>query len=208
MRSRVILAAILAALLQTGVIAGILVNRALHIAHGREIVLDVIPVDPRDLLRGDYVRLGYPIARLAGAMMEIPEHPYKGMPIFVTLEHQGKAGEEKWVAVAASAVRPAVPESDSKIVLQGNLQWWYPHRDPRTNESHPEMNLRYGIETGLFARRSDPRRARSGETDPPSGRKNCRGRGPERKGRDQRDHRRGRPARRVAALSRAPAYRL
>ncbi len=147
MRSRVILAAILAALLQTGVIAGILVNRALHIAHGREIVLDVIPVDPRDLLRGDYVRLGYPIARLAGAMMEIPEHPYKGMPIFVTLEHQGKAGEEKWVAVAASAVRPAVPESDSKIVLQGNLQWWYPHRDPRTNESHPEMNLRYGIET-------------------------------------------------------------
>jgi len=69
------------------------------------------------------------------------------MPIFVTLEHQGKAGEEKWVAVAASAVRPAVPESDSKIVLQGNLQWWYPHRDPRTNESHPEMNLRYGIET-------------------------------------------------------------
>ena len=44
MRPRVWLAAILVALLQTGVIAFIIVNRAVHLAHGREIVLDVIPV--------------------------------------------------------------------------------------------------------------------------------------------------------------------
>ncbi len=148
MRQHAVLAAILAALLQTGVIAGIIVNRAVHIANGREIVLDVIPVDPRDLLRGDYVRLGYTISRLAGAIVEIPERPYKGMPIFVTLEHQGKPGEEKWVAVAATAVRPAMPESGSKIVLQGSLQWWWPYqRDRQTNKGSPEMNLSYGIET-------------------------------------------------------------
>ncbi len=47
MRPRVWLAAILVALVQTGVIAFIVANRAVHLAQGREIVLDVVPVDPR-----------------------------------------------------------------------------------------------------------------------------------------------------------------
>ena len=147
MRPRVILAAILVALVQTGAIAAIIANRAVHIAYGREIVLDVVPVDPRDLLRGDYVRLNYPISRLNGDIVEFPEHPYKDMPIFVTLEHQGKPGEEKWVAVAASAVRPSLAGSDSKIVLQGRFQWSWSHRDRRTGENRQGMSIRYGIET-------------------------------------------------------------
>jgi uncharacterized membrane-anchored protein len=147
MKLPAILAAALAALLQTGAIAFIVANRALLIAHGREIVLDVIPVDPRDLLRGDYVRLGCSISRISGAFVKLPEHPYKGMPIFVTLEHQGKAGEETWVPVAASAIRPDVPESDSKIVIRGSLEWWYPHRDRHNNELYQNISLRYGIES-------------------------------------------------------------
>ena len=148
MRPRVWLAAILVALLQTGVIAYIIVNRAIHLAHGREIVLDAIPVDPRDLLRGDYVRLGYAISRLPGPIVQFPAHPHEDMPIFVTLERQEKTGEEKWVAVAATPVRPALPDTDSKIVLKGSLQWWYPYdADGRTEHGLDYINLKYGIES-------------------------------------------------------------
>ena len=64
MRPRVWLAAILVCLLQTGAIAALIVNRAMLLTHGREIVLGVTPVDPRDLLRGDYVRLNYAVSHL------------------------------------------------------------------------------------------------------------------------------------------------
>ena len=148
MRPRVWLAAILVALVQTGVIAFIVANRAVHLAQGREIVLDVVPVDPRDLLRGDYVILGYSITRISGAAVEIPEDASRDMPIFVTLEHQGKAGEEKWVAVAASAIRPAAAGTDSKIVLQGRLKsWWQHSSEHRAGERVSEMRVTYGIES-------------------------------------------------------------
>ena len=149
MRPRVWLAAILVALLQTGVIAFIIVNRAVHLAHGREIVLDVIPVDPRDLLRGDYVRLSYPASRLSGSIVHLPEHPESGMPIFVTLERQGQAPANKWVAVAASTERPSLPETEGKIVLRGALESWYLHdqagRAKLSAEDH--ISVKYGIET-------------------------------------------------------------
>ena len=150
MRPRVWLAAILVALLQTGVIAYIIVNRAIHLAHGREIVLDVVPVDPRDLLRGDYVRLSYPASRLNGSIVHLPEHPESGMPIFVTLERQGQAPANKWVAVAASTERPALPDTEGKVVLRGDLDSWYVQDlAGRANKlsAGDHVNVNYGIET-------------------------------------------------------------
>ena len=150
MRPRVWLAAILVALLQTGVIAYIIVNRAIHLAHGREIVLDVVPVDPRDLLRGDYVRLSYPASRLNGSIVHLPEHPESGMPIFVTLERQGQAPANKWVAVAASTERPASPDTEGKVVLRGDLDSWYVQDLAcRANKlsAGDHVNVNYGIET-------------------------------------------------------------
>jgi uncharacterized membrane-anchored protein len=150
MRPRVWLAAILVALMQTGVIAYIIVNRAIHLAHGREIVLDVIPVDPRDLLRGDYVRLSYPVSRINGSIVHLPEYPEDGMPIFVTLERQGQAPANKWVAVAASTERPASPDTEGKVVLRGRLASWYAHdTDGRANKltAKDHISVNYGIET-------------------------------------------------------------
>ena len=68
MRPRVWLAAILVCLFQTGAIAALIVNRAMLLTQGREIVLSVMPVDPRDLLRGDYVRLGYTISQVPASL--------------------------------------------------------------------------------------------------------------------------------------------
>ena len=50
-------------LVQTVALGAILADRALILANGREIVLETEPVDPRDLLRGDYVILNYAASR-------------------------------------------------------------------------------------------------------------------------------------------------
>src|SRR5262249_21760409 len=53
------------ALAQTAVLAWMVVSRIQLLRSGREIVLSVAPVDPRDLFRGEYVRLDYVAGRAA-----------------------------------------------------------------------------------------------------------------------------------------------
>jgi uncharacterized membrane-anchored protein len=61
---RLIVSALVLALAQIGFLGWIIAGRAAILRHGREIVLKVEPIDPRDLLRGDYVYLGYEISRI------------------------------------------------------------------------------------------------------------------------------------------------
>ena len=61
---RLIAAALAVALLQIGFLGWIIAGRAAILRDGAEVLLKVEPVDPRDLLRGDYVSLGYEISRI------------------------------------------------------------------------------------------------------------------------------------------------
>ncbi len=56
--------AVAAALLQTGILYASIEKRASVLRSGHEIVLQTRPVDPRDLMRGDYVILGYDITSI------------------------------------------------------------------------------------------------------------------------------------------------
>jgi uncharacterized membrane-anchored protein len=163
MRPRVILAAILAALLQTGAIAGMIASRAIRIATGREIVLDavrpeLIPID-QVLLGRNYVHLDYPVSKLDGSIVRFPKRLARHMPFYVTLESRGQAGHEGWIAVAASTVRPATPETERGIVLRGLLRDANPScvETWEREECYPEdITLRFGIES-YFVPRSNPR---------------------------------------------------
>jgi uncharacterized membrane-anchored protein len=147
MKSRVWLAAILVCLLQTGAIAALIINRAMLLTQGREIVLTVVPVDPRDLLRGDYVRLGYDISRIPASLLLASRRPGEGKTVYVTLERQTQSEGEKWVPVAASPEPPAAPEAENRIVLRGTMDWswfWFAANDPfRSTAAH----VKYGIES-------------------------------------------------------------
>lgn len=57
--------AAVAALLQTGILYAGIEKRASILRSGAEVVLQTEPLDPRDLMRGDYVVLGYEISSLA-----------------------------------------------------------------------------------------------------------------------------------------------
>lgn len=59
----ILIAAVVAAL-QIGFLAWTISTRAAVLRDGREVLLKVQPVDPRDLLRGDYVVLGYEASNL------------------------------------------------------------------------------------------------------------------------------------------------
>lgn len=69
---RAFIAAIALALLQTGILATMVTSHAVILRNGAEVLLKAAPVDPRDLLRGEYVILNYdissvPVETLTGA---------------------------------------------------------------------------------------------------------------------------------------------
>ncbi|MDX3976088.1 GDYXXLXY domain-containing protein [Shinella sp.] len=70
-----IAAAVVAAALQTAVLGYMVESRASILRSGEDIKLKTLPVDPRDLLRGDYVILSYPISTIPKDIVtgEIPK---------------------------------------------------------------------------------------------------------------------------------------
>ncbi|RST85278.1 hypothetical protein EJC49_16540 [Aquibium carbonis] len=115
---RVIGAALLVAIVQIGFLAALIEGRASILRDGREVLLKVEPVDPRDLLRGDYVRLGYEITTLDWATIATGREPLRrGTAIMVRLA----PGEDGlWRAVGARlADQPAVLADDDTVEIAG-----------------------------------------------------------------------------------------
>ncbi len=103
------------ALAQTAVLAYMVVDRVLLVRSGREIILPIVPVDPRDLFRGEYVRLSYDISR-------VPMTPADGSlarrneVLYVVVEK--KAGDEAWQAVSVARSFPGDLKQE-QFVLKG-----------------------------------------------------------------------------------------
>jgi uncharacterized membrane-anchored protein len=106
---------ILAALLLCGLILATVVQRAAILRSGQEVRLEIVPVDPRDLFRGDYVVHRYRIGTI-GMPKDVTNTFTRGQHVFVTLRPDEN---NKARAVAISAERPAVPGSD--IVISGTV---------------------------------------------------------------------------------------
>ncbi|MDR0577457.1 MAG: GDYXXLXY domain-containing protein [Candidatus Accumulibacter sp.] len=94
------------------------------LAFGEPVLLETAPVDPRDILRGDYVTLGYEIGNIDGDMLEKAfgetwkdrgAHDRATHDVFVILE-RGADGVGRVGSVSAS--RP--PEG---LYIEGRLDW-------------------------------------------------------------------------------------
>ncbi|MBZ9756793.1 GDYXXLXY domain-containing protein [Mesorhizobium sp. ESP6-5] len=66
---RLVISALVLALVQLGFLSWIIASRAAILRNGKEVLLKIQPVDPRDLLRGDYIVLGYDISRIPVKMI-------------------------------------------------------------------------------------------------------------------------------------------
>ena len=122
--------------LELAVLGSMVWDRVALLKNGREIELDVVPVDPRSLFRGDYVVLSYEISRFDGGNVE--GELAKGRPIYVAIA-QDAAG--KWQVRRASATRPAAGAAE--VVLKGRSDRW--RFGPVRQGS--QVQARYGIES-------------------------------------------------------------
>lgn len=92
-------------LFQILVLSGEYLNSVYPLWLGREIELDIRPVDPRSLLRGNYARLVYDIRTLGRELFEPGDYERlrRGKPVYVSLAKEG-AG---WQPTGASLERPS-----------------------------------------------------------------------------------------------------
>lgn len=132
-------AAIVVAAVQIGFLATMIASRAAILRNGQMVTLEVRPVDPRDLLRGDYVVLAYNISVLPRELFaEPPPETIDGEhDIYVRLE-EGEDGI--WSPVAASIDNPPEPEPmKGQIDIRGSADpsWW---------GDAEAVRIRYGIE--------------------------------------------------------------
>lgn len=132
------LALIAVAALQSVVILWMVFDRISLLRTGREIVSTVVPVDPRDLFRGDYVILGYPFS--TGAEVALPDGTRKGDSVYALIKNKGPAD---WELVSVSAVHPGETGKD-QVVLRARVD--YARRESGSTGARVGR-LRYGIES-------------------------------------------------------------
>jgi uncharacterized membrane-anchored protein len=117
-RERLVL--VLGALLQIAVLAGVVVMRSLPLLTGDTVLLRVVPVDPRDMFRGDYVTLGYDISRLTPDRIKgLPKTSASlaGQTVYVMLVPEADGAH--FQGGAASVDRPS-----SGKYIRGTIDRW------------------------------------------------------------------------------------
>jgi uncharacterized membrane-anchored protein len=135
--AKLLLSLAILALAQTAVLAYMVVDRLRLLKSGREITLPIVPVDPRDLFRGEYVRLGYNAGSLPTALLDGPA-PAGNAAFYVVLE---KAPDGAWnpIKIALGMPQETSPEH---IVLKARARYW-----PARSSANATVQVRYGIES-------------------------------------------------------------
>ena len=132
---RAVIGIALSALAQTAMLGWMIYERVSLINSGRQIVLPIVPVDPRDLFRGEYVQLAFPAARVPTGLFSAKGLAPSSTRFFVTLQQDANGD---WVPVkVAEQLEPA--PNDSEIVLKARRpEHWWP--------TSGEVTVNYGIE--------------------------------------------------------------
>jgi len=130
------IAAVIVALMQTIILGYIIDGRAAILSHGAEVLLKTAPVDPRDLLRGDYVTLNYDISRVPASTLT------GGLPaadgdnvLSVRLQPQA----DGYWGIAESSFSP-LPEKAGTVVLKSLPLAYLPVA------GQDQISVDYGIE--------------------------------------------------------------
>ena len=105
-----------AALVQVVLLSVMIVDRVQILRDGKEVTLRSRPVDPRDLLRGDYVILGYYISQLPAGGIAEPARRRRYGWAFVKLAPNSD-GIHEAVSVHAEPVGVSSPE----ILIRGTI---------------------------------------------------------------------------------------
>ena len=115
---------VLTILLQTCVLAVEYLSSVAPLWFGQAVMLPTVPIDPRSLFRGNYVRLNYSISRVPAAIAD--GKLKQGQKVYLSLNIEG----DKPVPLALSATKP-----EAGIFIAGRVRY-----------AGSEYHLDYGIE--------------------------------------------------------------
>ncbi|MBD9372173.1 GDYXXLXY domain-containing protein [Rhizobium sp. ARZ01] len=133
------LAAVLAALVQTAVLGYMVETRASILRIGTEVRLKTAPVDPRDLLRGDYVTLGYQISTIDKSIITGEAPVVSGLQTLWVRLVPGADG--LWTASQASFA--PLTQQEGSVVARTSPFEYYPGLDGQVPDT---ISVAYGIE--------------------------------------------------------------
>lgn len=103
---------ILAIVLQVVIILAIILFKLSILAGGTQVLLQIEPIDPRSLLRGDYITFQYVISNINSSFFEDPRI-IDGDVVYVVLRQTGKY----WIAQRVYKSRPP----DGEIFIKGKV---------------------------------------------------------------------------------------
>ncbi len=129
-----------AALLQIAVLCWLVADRIALLRSTEEIELPVVPVDPRDLFRGDYVILGYDIGSIA-APKDVLARTDLAQPFYVRIE---KGADGRFAGTLAGPDRPAVGPGQHAALARARHAG---KAARQTAETAGRLPVRYGIES-------------------------------------------------------------
>lgn len=107
-----------AAVIQIALLGAMVADRVQILRGGTEVRLQTRPVDPRDLLRGDYVVLGYDISELPSGALKNQPAGSRNPTVFVRLA-PNREGIYEAVSVHTEPVAVASPE----VLIRGRLAY-------------------------------------------------------------------------------------
>jgi uncharacterized membrane-anchored protein len=130
--------AVFVALVQTAILGYMIEGRAAILRSGTEVLLKTVPIDPRDLLRGDYVILNYEISTISTTSIT-GTRPNEGE--VAKLHVRLKPGSDGIWIVSEASFDPLAKETDSVVLLSQPLtiyDWEW--------ENAGNLTVSYGIE--------------------------------------------------------------
>jgi uncharacterized membrane-anchored protein len=133
---------ILVLALQSAWILGTAFTQECVLRVGRLILLETQPVDPRDLLRGDYVRLNYKISDVSANLFSPPmktDLP-PGTTIFVAV---APAGTNQYYEATRAGTESLIPAAN-EVLLRGKSA-------PGWRNSAGSVHVEYGLEQYFVA---------------------------------------------------------
>ncbi|MUO77708.1 hypothetical protein GOZ78_02205 [Agrobacterium vitis] len=134
---RLVSAAILLAALQTAAIGYQIGERANILRNGQEVLLRTEAVDPRDLLRGDFVVLNYPISRIPEEKIVGPR-PSRRQDVRLHVRVVPQA--DGFATVEEASVADLLPRPGSVVLLSEPLSF------PSPLAPGDSLTVHYGIE--------------------------------------------------------------
>ena len=132
--------------LQVAALGWMIYERAHRLRTGEEVTISLAPIDPRDLFRGDYVRLRYEISTVYPQTVGGDTEFERNDPVWIALEPD-EAGRSQPTGV----FKHPPPELPDRTVIQGRVRSAYDSTPPENlidtcPQTCKRLRIEYGIE--------------------------------------------------------------